>query len=141
MTFAGSGSSSTAPDAGNSRGMVAATLCLLGWNLLAWAPECALLRYAQRHSPALAAPKQPSPQPAGDGGLGGRRWRLRSWAVYLRQPVAPAALALALLYFTGEPTPACPACPACLPACCPQGLTTARPAALALPLLILLPLF
>ena len=34
--------------------MVGATLALLAWNLLSWLPEVALLRYAQRRSPALA---------------------------------------------------------------------------------------
>ena len=30
-----------------------AVLAILGWNLAAWAPECALLRSAQHCSPAL----------------------------------------------------------------------------------------
>ncbi|GAB4820184.1 hypothetical protein N2152v2_007230 [Parachlorella kessleri] len=55
---------------GGSRPMVVATLAILGWNLGAWVPETALLRAAQRWSPAL------------------------------RQAVTPAALALALLYLT-----------------------------------------
>eukprot|EP00887_Chlorella_sp_A99_P000187 scaffold13.g187.t1 len=97
-------------------GMDAATLMLLAWNMLAWAPECALLAYAQARSPALAAPRTPPPPPAEGagpaGGGGGKRaggddgaagpWRrqLDSWATYFQQPVAPAALALALLYLT-----------------------------------------
>lgn len=38
---------------GGSRPMVTAALAILGWNMAAWVPECALLRYAQRCSPVL----------------------------------------------------------------------------------------
>lgn len=96
-------------------GMAGATLALLAWNLLSWGPEGALLRHAQRRSPALAAErpppaaKQEAAAAAADstGGGGGLerltqllQCQLRAWALYARQPAAAAALALALLYLT-----------------------------------------
>ena len=54
--------------------MVAATLALLTWNLVAWGPEVVLLRYAQRRSAALAADK-PLPGAAGGAGAHGCSWR------------------------------------------------------------------
>lgn len=38
---------------GPSHGTTLAALAIMAWNLVAWAPECALLRAAQRWSPAL----------------------------------------------------------------------------------------
>ena len=107
---------------GGGRPMVAATLALLAWNLASWLPEVALLRYAQRCSPALAADSKPSADSrggdidagagAGAGGVpgdGDGRWhrlarplrqQAQAWALYARQPTAAAAAALALLYLT-----------------------------------------
>lgn len=93
--------------------MVAATLVLLGWNLISWVPEVLLLRYAQRLSPALAAGNTAKQRAAhnsataaaANGGQaakpgGGLQRQLAAWALYARQPAAAAALALSLLYFT-----------------------------------------
>ena len=104
--------------------MVGATLALLAWNLLSWLPEVALLRYAQRRSPALArndrhvgsgskgaaAAAEAAPAEAGaaatpSGGdslssSGPLRRQARAWALYASQPAAAAATALALVYLT-----------------------------------------
>lgn len=109
---------------GGGRPMVAATLVLLLWNMVSWAPEVILLRYAQRCSPALAADRraastEPPNRVAGGvdkagsanssvGGTvaGGSRaqrvlqQQLAAWSMYARQPAAAAAAALALLYLT-----------------------------------------
>ena len=95
--------------------MAAATLGLLAWNLVSWAPEVMLLRLAQRRSPALAADKKTTaaPHSATSTSASSRAhlgWRQRlqgglgrqasAWGLYARQPAAAAALALALLYLT-----------------------------------------
>jgi iron-regulated transporter 1 len=95
--------------------MAAATLGLLAWNLVSWAPEVLLLRLAQRRSPALAADKKAAAAPdstrsssASSGAklgwrerlLAGLRRQAGAWGLYARQPAAAAALALALLYLT-----------------------------------------
>lgn len=103
------------------RPMVAATLVLLGWNLVSWPPEVLLLKYAQRRSPALAADRpvnrpaahssgtagpaaadddSKAKQPGGGSRGSGLQRQFAAWALYARQPAAAAALALALLYFT-----------------------------------------
>ena len=111
------------PQHAGSQPMVAATLVLLGWNLISWPPEVLLLKYAQSASPALAADKPASSQAAAHSGsaaaaeaaetagggkvtqLGsssrsGLQRQLAAWSLYARQPAAAAALALALLYLT-----------------------------------------
>jgi iron-regulated transporter 1 len=80
-----------------------AVLCFAVYNAVVYWPECRLLSAAQAASPALQQPRAPAPAPAGTAatasvsataGLRG------TWAVYARQPVFPAAVALALLYLT-----------------------------------------
>lgn len=95
---------------GGGRPMVLPTLAILAWNLLAWPPEVALLHYAQRCSPALAADKPAAASAAAAGGGGEGKaggdvlaplWRqLRAWGLYAQQPAAAVELALALLYLT-----------------------------------------
>jgi iron-regulated transporter 1 len=92
--------------------MAAATLAVLLWNVASWPAEVALLSYAQRRSPALAADRDvpaavaapgdiDAPAARGGGGIAAAlRAQLDAWALYARQPAAAAALALALLYLT-----------------------------------------
>lgn len=87
---------------GGREPMAAATLALVAWNMVAWVPECWLLSFAQRRSAALQQPKGLAADGKAASAGGGRSWwrHLGSWRAYFEQPVAPAALALALLYFT-----------------------------------------
>ncbi|KAK9815567.1 hypothetical protein WJX72_006024 [[Myrmecia] bisecta] len=73
-----------------------AILLITAWNLAAWFPECWLLTYAQRQAPGLRREKEPTPtKPAPFLSK-----LANGWSAYIRQPVLPAAVALALLYLT-----------------------------------------
>lgn len=93
---------------GGSQPMAAASFILLVWNLASWPLEVLLLRFAQRSSIALATEKHQRPEPVADASSdinsspasNPLRQHVQGWAVYARQPVVLAALALALLYLT-----------------------------------------
>ena len=74
-------------------GLAVAVGALMAYNAAAFWPERALLRAAAAAMPALEARAPAEEQPVGPG------WR-EAALIYARQPVLPAALALALLYFT-----------------------------------------
>ncbi len=78
-------------------GLATAVLALLAYNAAAFWPERALLRAAAAAAPAIEA--RDSRDDDVSAGSSSSRWR-EGLAVYCRQPVLPAALALALLYFT-----------------------------------------
>ena len=77
-------------------GLATAVLALMAYNAAAYWPERALLRAAAAAAPAIEARDTP-PDDVSAGSSSG--WR-EALALYWRQPVLPAALALALLYFT-----------------------------------------
>ena len=74
-------------------GLAIAVAALMAYNAAAFWPERALLHAAAAASPALEARAPVAERAVGP------RWR-EAARVYARQPVLPAALALALLYFT-----------------------------------------
>lgn len=83
----------------------AAVIAVCVWNMAAWAPECALLRRAQRASPALAAPQtfsslSTATKEKGIWGPIAKVTSIAGWMEYLTQPAALAAASLALLYLT-----------------------------------------
>lgn len=82
-----------------------AVMLLSGYAVMAWAPEVLLLRTAISHSVNLRAPKPPTSSAAASR-EGKQSWGKRfaqsctSWAIYAKQSVLLANVALALLYMT-----------------------------------------
>jgi iron-regulated transporter 1 len=85
-------------------GAPAAVLCFAAYNAVVYWPECRLLSTAQQAAPALQQPRAPevagTPAPEAAGSATANTGLRGTWAVYARQPVLPAAVALALLYLT-----------------------------------------
>ncbi|KAL3139042.1 hypothetical protein ABBQ32_005843 [Trebouxia sp. C0010 RCD-2024] len=78
-----------------------AILVITAWNLAAWAPECYLLLCAHRLSSVLRQPKQSSSKQEQTGFTSLLLFlREGGWAIYFKQSMWPAALALGLLYLT-----------------------------------------
>jgi iron-regulated transporter 1 len=76
-----------------------AVLAFAACNFAVFFPECRLLSAAVASSPELQQPRAAAAAAADKASSGGGSFR-DAWAVYTRQRVFPAALALALLYFT-----------------------------------------
>lgn len=98
-----------------SGSVVWACVCLLLWNMVAWFPECWLIKLAIDSCPALAAPKlkpsketyeqQQQQQPATTNSSSSSSNSIDDFLCslkiyFLQQPSLPTSLALSLLYLT-----------------------------------------